>query len=372
MNKYHRKHPVFSGLVVLLLGLLVGQTLFAKSVDDVPNPRQINAWVSDTAGLISAERELSINRKLNTLEQNTGIEVAVVTVESVNTPTPKEFATTLFNRWNIGKSSTNNGLLILLVRGENRLEMETGYGLESTLSDGWLKRMQMRAMVPAFKRGNYGEGLESGVDAVVGRLGNKSGQLALEGGAQPATPDSNDGVPWWIWALGLGGAGVFSGIGIKRYKYKKDRTCPECQKPMEMVPEEDDDVYYDAGQVAEEKLGSVDYQYYFCTDCDFHRILTVKNFISAYDKCHQCGYRTVKTTTRMIRYASARSTGLKEVSAKCTNCRFSHTRRVTVASISTGSSSSTSGYSGGGGFSGGGGGSFGGGSSGGGGAGSSW
>lgn len=374
-----------------MLLLWHAQTAFALSVEDIPNPRIQNGWVSDTAGLLEPDHELSINRKLGQLEESTGVEVAVVVVDSVDTPTPKDFATELFNRWGIGKEHSDNGMLILLVVAQRRLEMETGYGLENKLSDGWLKLMQITQMVPAFKKGNFSAGLQAGVDAVIEKLHAKPlGAAGLPAVPKPRPKSENpvhssdsdhpnapvdyDGAPWWVWVVGMGV--VLSGFGVKRYKYRKDRTCPSCKKRMPMVPEEDDDAYYDAGQVTEERIDSVDYQYYFCKACDFHRILRVENVLSTYKRCGNCKQKTLSTIKRTLRAPTKTSTGLEEIILKCAHCEFHHTREKPLpALIST--TDYTDGFGGGGGFSGGGGGGFdgggfGGGSSGGGGAGSSW
>ncbi|AWV89217.1 TPM domain-containing protein [Bradymonas sediminis] len=177
MNISNIQGRVILGVWAFALVLLGAPLLFAMSVDTVPDPRAEDGWVSDTIGLIEPERRLRLNQKLSALEQQTEVEVALVVVEAVDTATPKDFATQLFNHWKLGKASQNNGLLILLVHGEKRLEMETGYGLETVLTDGWLKRVQMREMVPAFKADRYGQGLEVGVDAVIQHLTDNLGAL---------------------------------------------------------------------------------------------------------------------------------------------------------------------------------------------------
>ena len=141
----------------VLLFLLSLPTL-ATSAAEVPNPRAQSRWVSDGAGVISDADEIAINENIESLEKQIGVEIAVVTVETVDAASPKDFATELFNLWGIGKGDKNNGVLVLLVKGARRLEIETGYGVESVLPDGWLKSMQQSQMVPAFKRGDFGGG----------------------------------------------------------------------------------------------------------------------------------------------------------------------------------------------------------------------
>ncbi len=157
-------------LISTLIALLIPVSAFSLSVDEVPNPRHTNSWTSDQANMLSAAAEDRIDARIDELEDKTGVEIAVVTVGSVDAATPRDFGTRLFNHWGIGKAGEDNGLLVLMVEDERRLEMETGYGLEPELPDAWLKRMQESTMVPHFRAGNFDRGLEAGVEAVVERL----------------------------------------------------------------------------------------------------------------------------------------------------------------------------------------------------------
>ena len=100
------------------------------------------------------------------LEDSTTAQVAVVVLESIDYPVPKEFATELFRKWGIGRADVNNGLLILMVIDQRRMEFETGYGLEPVLTDGVCKRIQVERMVPRAKEGRYGQALIDGIEEV--------------------------------------------------------------------------------------------------------------------------------------------------------------------------------------------------------------
>jgi uncharacterized protein len=347
-----------------ILGAFMGlmtpaREAFAVSVEDVPNPRTMGGWVSDTIGVIDPVPESHLNQSIAGVERDLGVEIAVVTVESVDTATPKDFATELFNYWGIGKASSNNGLLVLLVRSERRLEMETGYGTEAVLTDGWLKSMQQAEMIPHFKNGDFGLGLTKGVEASIARL--RKYPDGIPEGVDDDYPSDSD-FPWWYIVLGVGG--VAGAGGGWRWKWKRDRTCDECGKMMTMLPEDEDDVHLDEGQETEEALGSVDYQFWYCETCETDRLLTVNKWFSGFSKCPGCGYKTCSSQSNTVSAATYSSTGLREVIRDCSHCGY-HRRTTHVIPRKTRSSSSSS-------YGGSSGGSFGGGSSGGGGAGSSW
>ena len=88
----------------------------ALDVSSVPNPRKHNLWVVDVVDIIDEKTEQDINAYIEQLHQDSGVEIALVTVQDVS-ETPKDFATALFNHWGIGDNEDNNGLLILMVMG---------------------------------------------------------------------------------------------------------------------------------------------------------------------------------------------------------------------------------------------------------------
>ncbi|UOQ72863.1 TPM domain-containing protein [Hymenobacter cellulosilyticus] len=78
----------------------------------------------------------------------------MVLTRSIGEEVPKTAATTLFNRWKIGDREKNNGLLMLLVDDQHRVEFETGYGLEADVPDVVCFRIQQRYMVPYLREGS--------------------------------------------------------------------------------------------------------------------------------------------------------------------------------------------------------------------------
>ena len=80
---------------------------------------------------------------------------------------PGDFRTQLFRYWGIGQQENNNGLLILLVIDQRRMEFEVGYGLEGILTDAVCKRIQEVYMVPLAKEGRFDDCVLAGVNEVI-------------------------------------------------------------------------------------------------------------------------------------------------------------------------------------------------------------
>jgi uncharacterized protein len=339
-------------------------------VGEVPNPRSHDGWVTDLADVIAPADEAELERVLQSLHVDTGAEVAVVTVDDV-ADTPKAFATGLFAHWGIGDADANNGLLVLMVIDQRRLEMETGYGLEGLLPDGWLGTMQAQHMVPHFKNGSYGTGLVAGIEQIDARL-RRDPEAVRQGAGGRGLPSAapGAGIEWSTVGLGAGGVGLV-GLGVWGWRRRQRalRTCPSCEVLMEALGEAEDDEHLTDGEVFEEQIGSMDYEVLLCPSCDHSKTLAHTRWFSGYHDCSACGHRARTSTSTTVRAATYSSGGLVRVTERCSYCNdtSSYTRstpRKTRSSSSGGSSSFGGGSSGGS--------SFGGGRSGGGGAGSSW
>ncbi len=144
-------------LTLLLASALTGCIQERVDVAALPSPRAQNSWVHDGAGVIG-DRAADINRVADALEADTSAEVAVVTVPSIGDEVPREFATALFNAWGVGKKGKDNGVLIVHVLDQRRVEIETGYGVEGTLTDARAKRIIDEVTIPFFKAGSFADG----------------------------------------------------------------------------------------------------------------------------------------------------------------------------------------------------------------------
>jgi uncharacterized protein len=367
--------------VLLLVASLVISNVVA--VTDVPNPRSSNRWVSDTANIIDADVEAKIEAIAQSLYDKRTIEMAVVTVDDTR-ETPKAFATGLFNHWGIGSAQTNNGVLVLMVMGKRRLEIETGIGIEAALPPAWLSEMQARDMVPKFKARDFGGGLLAGVSAIDAHIGAAPGESTTTAAPgeyrsngrvvdpdspsqpapsgtttttrpaasyrQPVEDEGTSAVPFALGGLGVLTAG---GTALAIRQRRKRRTCSTCTPPRMMLTLDEiaDDAHLDEGQRAEERLTSVDYEVLVCPGCQASRTLRHNKWFSGHSKCPKCSYKTLSSTSTTLVHATYDHGGQVRVDDNCQHCRYSHsstkhtarrTRPSTTSTSSTRSSFSSS------------------------------
>ncbi|RSK50925.1 TPM domain-containing protein [Hymenobacter rigui] len=154
----------------------------------IPDPKTLGeTYVSNPDSLLAPTTVQDLNVTLQALDQSGRAHIDVVAVRSIGEETPKTAATALFRRWKIGDKDQNNGLLLLLVLDQRRVEMETGYGLEADLPDVICFRIQQQYMVPLLREQRYDEAVRQGVAALIRQLGTSSAALApADSAAAPA------------------------------------------------------------------------------------------------------------------------------------------------------------------------------------------
>lgn len=125
-----------------------------------------DGFVNDFAGILSPAQRQAMEQSVRDLQQKTGVQVAVVTLESLEGGQIDDFAAKLFRRWGIGQTDKNNGVLVLVALKDRKARIEVGYGLEPILPDALAGRVLDEELFPAFRQGRHAEGLERGVRRV--------------------------------------------------------------------------------------------------------------------------------------------------------------------------------------------------------------
>ena len=147
--------------------------------------------VVDQAGVIPADKRSAIEAKLADLEAKSGIQLVVATVKSLEGQEIEPYANALFRSWKLGEKQRNNGVLLLVAPNEHRVRIEVGYGLEATLTDALSKVIISNAVAPKFKAGDFGAGVDSGVDDIVTVLTTDSSEWQKRPSLRLDAPDGN-------------------------------------------------------------------------------------------------------------------------------------------------------------------------------------
>lgn len=157
----------FALVLFLLFGSLLAVAKVYKPVDIKPvHLEDRNRYVCNPDGILSRSAVDRIDAAFRTIEDSTGIQTLVAVVTDIDPDDCFEFAHQLGEKVGVGRSSSDNGLVILLSTGERCIQFATGYGIEGVLPDALCKRVQERYMNRYFADDNWDEGMIAGAEAL--------------------------------------------------------------------------------------------------------------------------------------------------------------------------------------------------------------
>ena len=135
---------------------------------DYPKPY---GHVNDFANILPRDVAKKLETELRTYKEQTSIEIAVVTVKSLEGLSVEEYTIELARRWGVGEKKKDNGVVLLVAPNERKARIEVGYGLEPDLTDAQSGRIMQNRIIPLFKKGEMAEGVVAGVAGILEELG---------------------------------------------------------------------------------------------------------------------------------------------------------------------------------------------------------
>jgi len=126
--------------------------------------------VVDQAGLLSRQVRAQLTNALIAIKNQTGNEIAVLTVKSLEGESIDGYSIKVTDKWKLGSKEKDNGVLFLISMNDRKMRIEVGQGLEGDLPDARAGQI-IRAIKPYFKRGDYKAGIILGVSQIAQNIG---------------------------------------------------------------------------------------------------------------------------------------------------------------------------------------------------------
>lgn len=148
-----------------LLCFLSMMTAFRLAALDVP---PLTGRVVDNAGLLSSSEKEELSSCLESLEDTTGAQIAVLTVTTLAGDSLESFGIRVADEWKLGRKGEDDGAILIVALAERKIRIEVGYGLEDKLTDMKCGLIIRNVIAPHFQNGDYGGGIAAGVKNMVG------------------------------------------------------------------------------------------------------------------------------------------------------------------------------------------------------------
>jgi uncharacterized protein len=154
---------------------------------------EISSPVTDRADVISASVERRLGDDLRAHFDQTGVQMAVLTVPTTNDEPIEDFSFRVANEWGGGQAGEDRGILLTLAIDDRRSRLEVGYGLEGVYPDIRAART-LQQIRPRLRARSY----DAAVTSVVAEVLQATDHL--EPGARVGLLDIH---PLWNGALGM-------------------------------------------------------------------------------------------------------------------------------------------------------------------------
>ena len=128
---------------------------------------KLTGRVVDQAGLLTPAQVVDITSKSEALEQASGRQFVVATVNSLEGRTIEDYGYRLGRAWGIGQEQKDDGVILLVAPNERKVRIETGYGARVFLTDAVSSVIIREAIIPHFKAGDMGGGIVAGSDQII-------------------------------------------------------------------------------------------------------------------------------------------------------------------------------------------------------------
>jgi uncharacterized protein len=154
--------------------ILLSSTLILASAarPDLPMPQ---TYVDDRAGVVSADHKQALDGLLQELEQKTGVQYIVLTVDTTGGLPIEQFSIELLDKWKLGQAGKDNGFLFTLALKDRAYRFEAGYGLEGVITDQFAGRVGRDVLEPLLKSGDISRGIYEANLRIVQKIAEDAG-----------------------------------------------------------------------------------------------------------------------------------------------------------------------------------------------------
>ncbi len=186
-----------------------------------PNSLKPQGYVSDFARVLDPQSRAQLEAYCGRVEQATGVQMALVTLDSLDGEPVEDFTNTLYRKWGVGKKGKDEGIMLLLAIKDRSDRIEVGYGLEPILPDGFAGGV-LREARPLLRQGAYGAAMFAAAEQMGSRIAAAKG-VSLDFALRPLQPTgrARPGLPLPVIVIGIilllllmrgGGGGFLSGL----------------------------------------------------------------------------------------------------------------------------------------------------------------
>ncbi len=174
--------------LILALWLLLGAAAWAQDLRPVP---PLAGRVIDQTATLQPAQAAALDAKLAALEAQSGPQIVLLLVPATAPEDIASYAQRVADSWKIGRRDVGDGVLVVVAKDDRAVRIEVAKALEGAIPDLAARQIIDRAIVPAFRAGDYAGGLNAALDQLTARIKGEGLPVPAARGA----PRTDGGLP---------------------------------------------------------------------------------------------------------------------------------------------------------------------------------
>ncbi len=169
MNVQTAKRFAFAELtaavtIALLLLLFFITAALAQDLTAVP---PLTGPVVDLTNTLQPQEQSALSQRLMDFSKTKGAQVQVLIIPTTGNEEIAQYAVRVGDAWKLGRKNIDDGVIMIVAKDDHKIWLAPGRGLEGVIPDIYAKRITADIMRPQFKTGNFSQGINDGIDAVI-------------------------------------------------------------------------------------------------------------------------------------------------------------------------------------------------------------
>ena len=143
------------------------------SAAEAPGIPPLAHYATDLSGTLSPDQLAQLEKLLSDFDRETSTQLVLLVVPSIGDEAVEDVSLRVAEANKIGRNGKDNGVLLFISMKERRVRIETGYGLEGALPDITAGTIIRHEIAPRFRTGEYFEGINAGLLAIIAATKNE-------------------------------------------------------------------------------------------------------------------------------------------------------------------------------------------------------
>ena len=186
--------PTVSNLLYVVLFAAIALLSASKANAEFKVP-SLTGRVVDAGKVFTEEETVQIEEAILRLESETGGQMVVTTLPSLEGLSIEDVGIRLGDTWKIGNKDKDDGAILIIVVPERKMRLEVGLGWEGPINDARAGDV-IRGLAPFFRENRYADGavwaVESVQQYVTGKEVERSVAVPTTNGSGSSESDKND------------------------------------------------------------------------------------------------------------------------------------------------------------------------------------